>query len=122
MAKRRNPEERSVTAQQRPGEAAAKPTGDEVFRGSGSATAQADAHLPEEIDETRAMEEEVAEDTLLGLAAQYYERLTETADMLSAQASEAYDNSRVFVRDNPGRTVIGAVVVGIIIGVLTSRR
>lgn len=122
MAKRRNPDERSVTAQRRPGEAAAKPTGDEVFKASGPPGAQAEAHLPDEIDETETMEEQVAEDTLLGLAEHYYERLTETADMLSAQASEAYDQGRVFVRDNPGLTVIGAVVIGVIIGVLTSRR
>ncbi len=123
MAKRRKPDERSVTAQPRPGEAAAKPTGNEVFRASGPVTAQGEAHLPEEAEEaTSAMEEQLAEDTLLGLADRYYERLTETAEMLSSQASEAYDHGRLFVRDNPARTVLGAVVVGVIIGVLTSRR
>ena len=123
MAKHRNPAERSVTAPPRPGEAAAKPTGDEVFKATAPAAAQGDAHLPDEVDETPpTMEEQLSEDTLLGLAERYYGRLTETAEMLSSQASEAYDQGRVFVRDNPGRTVLGAVVAGIIIGVLTSRR
>lgn len=122
MAKHRNPAERSLRAQPRPGEAAAKPTGDEVFSGSPQAAAPGDAHLPEEVDETPlSVEEQLAEDTLLGVAERYYGRLTETAEMLSSQASDAYDSGRVFVRDNPGRTVLGAFVVGVILGVLKSR-
>ena len=123
MAKHRNPAERSVSAQPRPGEPAAKPTGDEVFKESQPATFQGDAHLPESVDETPVTaEEQLAEDTLLGLAERYYGRLTETAEMLSAQASDVYDSGRVFVKDNPAGIVIGAFVVGVVIGVLRSRR
>ena len=123
MAKHRNPAERSVTAQPRPGEAAAKPTGDEVFKATQPVAAQGDAHLPEDVDETQlSVEEQVAEDTLLGLAERYYGRLTETAEMLSAQASDAYDSGRGFVRSHPGRTMLGAFVVGVIVAVLSSRR
>lgn len=122
MAKHRNPAERSVRAQPRPGEAAAKPTGDEVFSASPQPPAQGEAHLPEDVEEAPlSVEEQLAEDTLLGLAERYYGRLTETAEMLSSQASGAYDSGRVFVRDNPGRTVLGAFVVGVILGVLKSR-
>lgn len=123
MAKRRKPDERSVSAPPRPGEAAAKPTGDEVYQASGPAAGASEAHLPEDVEETTApMEEQLAEDTLLRMAERYYERLTETADALSAQASDAYDQGRVLVRNHPGRTVLGALAVGIVIGVLSSRR
>lgn len=112
-----------MKAQPRPGEAAAKPTGDEVYQPAQPAAVQGDAHLPEDVDEVpQSVEEQLAEDTLLSHAEQYYGRLMERAEMLSAQASDAYDSGRVFVRDNPGPTVLGAFVVGVILGVLASRK
>lgn len=122
MAKHKNPAERSASIPPRPGEPAAKPTGNEVFGPTRHAAPQGEAHLPEEVEETPPMTEEPLEDTLLTTADRYYERLTEAAERLSSQAADAFDSGRLFVRDHPGRTVLGAFAIGVIVAVLSRRK
>jgi ElaB/YqjD/DUF883 family membrane-anchored ribosome-binding protein len=81
------------------------------------------SHLPETADEVPIGQPEAAEvESLLTTANEYYDRLTETAEQLSVQAAEAYDIGRLLVRDNPGRSLVGAFIVGIVVGLLSNRR
>ncbi len=124
MAKRKNPEERSATTQPQPGQAPAQPTGGEVYqRTQKPVKMTGPARLGDDVEETPVTEEDAAEmEGLLSTASAYYDRLLETADRLSDQASEAYDSSRLMVRDHPGTTVLGAFVVGVVVGMLLGRQ
>lgn len=123
MTKRKNPEERSATTAPQPGQSPGKPTGGEVFRGAQKSAMTGPSHLPETADEVPIGQPEAAEvESLLTTASEYYDRLTETAEQLSVQASEAYDSGRLLVRDNPGRSLVGAFIVGIVVGLLLNRR
>lgn len=124
MARQKNPEERSVTAQPQPTQASAKPTGGEVYQGGQkSATLAGPTRLPETAEESPVTEEQAAEvEGLLSTAGEYYERLAETAVRLSSQATEAYDSGRSLIKDHPGSTLLGAFAVGILVGMLFDRR
>lgn len=117
MSKRKYPEQRSATTQPQPGQAPAKPTGNEMYR------SQAKAPLDERLPEAEAAQEELSEmEELQRAAVEAYERLGEAAERLSEGAVEAYDLSRAFVRDNPGSAVFGGFVVGVLLGFLSSGR
>lgn len=58
---------------------------------------------------------------LRSLATQYYERLTESAEHLSASAQKLRESSNQLAHDYPGSMLGSAFVVGILVGFLTYR-
>lgn len=113
MPKRRDPEQRSATSDPQPGQAPAKPTGNEIYR--------AEPMHQQSPPESEPTEEELAElDELQAAVEDAYARLGETALELTDRLSEAYAAGRAFVRDNPASTVAGAFAVGIVLGLLSS--
>lgn len=112
MAKQKRPEQRSAKSSTPiPDQSAPQPTGDEVFE---QATPEAGAEGPPpggEENLTRMQE----------MAAEYYERLTETAAQLADEAQQLYGNSQTYVQDHPGPTVGSAFFVGLLVGLLAGR-
>ncbi|MEX0821839.1 MAG: hypothetical protein WD021_06815, partial [Rhodothermales bacterium] len=81
----------------------------------------------EEADRTSGMAgmtpEEIAElEEFERAAAESFEQLGRAADRIGEQASDAYKSSRTFVRDNPGGTLLTSFVIGVVLGVLMSKR
>lgn len=113
MAQRRDPEQRSTASAPQPGQAPAKPTGDEIYQRRTVPEGEPASEVP--------TEEELAElDELRAAAESAYERLSEAVVDLSDRMTEVYDVGRAFVRDNPTSTVVGAFAVGIVVGLLSS--
>lgn len=113
MPKRRDPEQRSATSAPQPGQAPAKPTGNEIYR--------AEPLHQERPPESEPTEEELAEmDELQAAVENAYDRLGEAATELTERLTDAYSAGRAFVRDNPASTVAGAFAVGIVLGLIAS--
>jgi hypothetical protein len=117
MATKRNPEERSTTGPATPGENAAFPTGEEVSKPA----AEPRPAATRQRRDTQAAAEQPDLDDLQAMAADYYRRLTGTADQITRQARTVYDTGRGYVRSYPLGTFAGAFVVGVVIGVLMGR-
>ncbi len=113
MPKRRDPEQRSATSAPQPGQAPAKPTGNEIYR--------AEPLHQERQSESEPTEEELAEmDEMQAAVENAYDRLGEAATELTERLTDAYSAGRAFVRDNPASTVAGAFAVGIVLGLIAS--
>lgn len=115
MAKQKRPEQRSAkSSTPLPDQSAPQPTGDEVFDQGGAAAPAAGPAGP-----AGGEEENLAR--MQALAAEYYERLTESAAQLTEQAQQLYGSSQSYVQNHPGPTVSSAFVVGLLVGLLVGR-
>ena len=125
MATKRNPEERSPSGPSMPGEAAAQPTGEEVFEAPKPprAASTRQARTTGGPAGTSAGENVPAEHTeqLQALAAEYYDRLADTAEQLNQQVRELYDAGSGYVRKHPGSAALVAFGLGVLLGFLSNR-
>lgn len=115
MTSKKKPEQRSTAAEQQPGQAAAQPTGDEVYTPTSEPAAAAEQ--PEMTEKERA---ELAQ--LERAAADAYDELVRAAERLGDRATDAYRSGRTFVKDNPGGTLLSTFVLGVVLGVLISKK
>jgi ElaB/YqjD/DUF883 family membrane-anchored ribosome-binding protein len=114
MAKKNYPEQRSTHAAAASESVPAQPTGQETFsREEAPGTARQAPETPSQEEIRSTMEE---------LAGEYYKKLAETADELTEHVQELYQSGERYVREHPEVAVVGAFFVGVLTGVLTSRR
>lgn len=121
MATRKTPEQRPETenAPNR-GKAKPKPTGDEIYETTSTdAGGETNSSGEESTGGGGVMSE--YRNNLRSFATQYYERLTESAEYLTASAQKLRQNSNQLAQDFPGSMLGSAFIVGILVGFLTRR-
>jgi ElaB/YqjD/DUF883 family membrane-anchored ribosome-binding protein len=122
MTKKRNPEERSsVSGASAPGGVQPHPTGQESL----NPEATAGPAPPRQTDTAAASGAEPAAEGVAGVqavAAEYYEKLTDTATQLAGEARRIYSDGADYARANPFILVGGGFVAGLLLGVFSVRR
>lgn len=64
---------------------------------------------------------EISPEEVQQAAMDYYTKLTDAAARLSEQAEHVYDLSHSYAREHPVGTILGALGVGVLLGVLFDR-
>ncbi|HET6568666.1 MAG TPA: hypothetical protein VFG50_11930 [Rhodothermales bacterium] len=123
MPKQNSPKSKSTRSPAKtPDQASPQPSGEEV-----KTTRGAPKRPPRE---TGRKQNDVAKEAagptpdvahLQETATEYFNRLSGTAGDLSNQARRMYDGGQSFVRKHPARSLGGAVMLGVVIGLLIGR-
>lgn len=123
MPKQDHPKEKSSrSSTSAPDQASAQPSGDEVNTTKGAP--KRSARETDRINSKTSGEADSPNGDVTHLqqaATEYFNRLAGTAGDLSNQARRVYGDGQAFVRKHPAPTLGGAVMLGVVIGLLMGR-